>query len=112
MQRQANGKYVRGVQGIRMSREVARNAAKVPSAVGKGIGILNIGLNVSTFIDEPSFSNAFNFGRSIASYFSLYYSAIDIYVSTFYSYIRQTQEFNLKHGFPMNDGLYLKGDIP
>ena len=37
LQRQVNGKYVRGVQGIRMSRDVARDAAKVPSAVGKGL---------------------------------------------------------------------------
>ena len=43
LQRQSNGKYVRGVQGIRNSKELAKKSVRVPSAVGKTFGGLGVG---------------------------------------------------------------------
>ena len=77
--RQANGKYVRGVQGIRISREIAKSSVRIPNVVGKVLGGLSVGITTVDAVKNPTPENVFNVIRSAASYFSLPYAALDIY---------------------------------
>ena len=109
---QANGKYVQGVQGIRISRDVAKNAVKVPTALGKTLGMGSVALNLYNWDSNSPIQSSVDVARSVGSYFSLPYAAVDLYLTISYNYIRQTQMFNLENGLPLNYGLYLKPDMP
>ena len=109
---QANGKYVQGVQGIRISRDVAKNAVKVPTAIGKTLGMGSVALNLYNWDSNSPIQSSVDVARSVGSYFSLPYAAVDLYLTISYNYIRQTQMFNLENGLPLNYGIYLKADMP
>ncbi len=106
LQRQSNGKYVRGVQGIRVSRDLAKRAVRVPSALGRISGRIGVGLNLINTIENPTTGNIIDLGRSILSYYSLPYAAMDLYISISIESASQIQQFNLNNGLPLNQGLY------
>ena len=98
LQRQSNGKFVRGVQGIRNSRISAMNSVKMPNFVGKTLGRLSVGINVVDVLKKPTVNNFLSLSRSIGSYYSLPYAVLDIYASCAYYDIQNT--INLGRGFP------------
>ena len=98
LQRQSNGKYVRGVQGIRISKELAKNSMKLPNIIGKRLGGLNIGLNAVNLYKDPTIGNVLNLGRSIGSYYSLPYAALDMFATGSYYEIQNAIEN--RHGLP------------
>jgi len=66
LNRMPNGKYVRGVQGLRYSLNWAKTSVKIPSVLGKGVGGLTVlysginvvdgfGLNWDTLFDSIDF---------------------------------------------------------
>lgn len=103
---QSNGKYLRGVQGKRISLKRAMKTVKVPSAIAKALGILSVANEGYNFSKNPSVSEGLNLIRSIAGYRYLPYAAADLYISISWEYIRQTQEFNLKNDLPLNYGKF------
>ena len=103
---QSNGKYLRGVQGKRISLKRAMKTVKVPSAIAKALGILSVANEGYDFSKNPSVSEGLNLIRSIAGYRYLPYAAADLYISISWEYIRQTQEFNLKNDLPLNYGIF------
>ena len=98
LERQANGKYVRGVQGIRNSRISAMNSVKMPNFVGKTLGRLSVGINVVEVFKKPTVNNFLSLSRSIGTYYSLPYAVLDIYASCAHYDIQNT--INLGRGFP------------
>ena len=58
LEKQANGKYKKGVQGIRNSEKFAREAAAPWKTAGKWLGRITVGLDVLILIDDPSWENA------------------------------------------------------
>lgn len=105
LQRQSNGKYVHGVQGIRISRDYAKSAAKVPNAIGKSLGRISVGVNAVNTIKNPTKGNIIDLGRSVASYFSLLYSYFDSYVSLYVESTKLQMQANKENGMPLNQGL-------
>ena len=97
LERQANGKYVRGVQGIRISKELAKKSIKMPNFVGKTLGRLSIGITIGDAISNPIPENVFTMMRSVASYFSIPYAALDIYATCSYYDIQNAVD--CRHGF-------------
>lgn len=66
---QANGKYVQGVQGIRISRDIAKNAVKVPTTMGSSLklggnvlGLVAISLSVSAAYQTEGLEEKFEHG--------------------------------------------------
>lgn len=105
LQRQPNGKYVRGVQGIRISRDIAKESVKVPSIVGKVLGGIDIGVNAANTLVDPTTGNVINLGRSVASFFSPLYSWFDIYISLSSYTTKQIMQANKELGLPLGQGL-------
>lgn len=95
LQRQANGKYVRGVQGIRASKTIAKKTVRIPSAIGKAIGALGTANDAYNYIDNPTIDNFVVLGRSVLSYISLPYAALDLYSTCSYYSI----QYAVSHGY-------------
>lgn len=106
LQRQSNGRFVRGVQGIRYSKINAKKAIRVPSALGKTLGLGSIALNIYNWDSNYPINSSIDIARSIGSYISLPYGMIDFYISTSIESTRQTQQFNQKYGLSINKGVY------
>ena len=66
LEKQANGKYKKGVQGIRNSEKFAREAAAPFKTAGKWLGRITVGLDGIILIVDPSWENAGNFVVSAA----------------------------------------------
>ncbi|MBR5988819.1 MAG: VCBS repeat-containing protein [Prevotella sp.] len=105
LQRQPNGKYVRGVQGIRISRDIAKESVKVPSIVGKVLGGIDIGVNAANTLVDPTTGNVIKLGRSVASFFSSLYSYFDIFISLYIYDTKQIMQANKELGLPLGQGL-------
>ena len=58
LEKQANGKYKKGVQGIRNSEKFAREAAAPFKTAGKWLGRITVGLDGIILIVDPSWENA------------------------------------------------------
>ena len=58
LEKQANGKYKKGVQGIRNSEKFAKAAAAPWKTAGQWLGGIIVGLDVLILIDDPSWENA------------------------------------------------------
>lgn len=95
LQRQSNGKYVRGVQGIRASKTIAKKTVRIPSAIGKAIGALGTANDAYNYIDNPTIDNFVVLGRSVLSYISLPYAALDLYSTCSYYSI----QYAVSHGY-------------
>ena len=106
LKQQSNGKYVRGVQGIRLSKTIAEKSVKIPSSLGKILGRASIAYSIWNSDFTSPRESTIDITRSILSYYSLPYAAVDFYISTSIEYTRQTQQFNIRNGLPINYGLY------
>lgn len=67
LQKQATGKYVRGVQGYRYSVQYAFNRSKKINNIGNGLGIVSIGVSIGQYMYENNEENAWNIVDNIFS---------------------------------------------
>ncbi|MDR1198769.1 MAG: LysM peptidoglycan-binding domain-containing protein [Prevotellaceae bacterium] len=54
---QPNGKYVRGVQGLRNAANTAKNISKIPRLTGQTLGWVTLGYDVYKFRQQPNVIN-------------------------------------------------------
>ena len=66
---QENGKYRRGVQGLRYAKEYARNAVKPFAFIGKYLGYYQILSSAYLFYKSPSIESGLNLTIGVASLF-------------------------------------------
>lgn len=103
LQPQANGQYVRGVQGLRYGALYARKSANIPGKIGTGMSYISLGLTGYNFVNNPTLTNGFDVGVSITGIVyweaAVAYMYIDLVASP---NIKQIQE-NIKNGSnPLN----------
>ena len=67
LNKQPNGKYVRGVQGYRYSAEWAKNSSKLARTLGNNIGFMNTFYGIGCVIGEPNFENIIDLSIGFAS---------------------------------------------
>lgn len=79
-----NGKYVRGVQGIRYGQQYAMARAKIPVRLGSGMGAITTGYSGYQFFIHPNVKDGFDTAAGVASIFfwelGVAYSMGSVYV--------------------------------
>jgi hypothetical protein len=65
--------------------------------VGKIMGGLSVEMTAVDAVNDPTLQNLFNLMRSVASYFSIPYAALDIYATCSYYDIQNAVD--CRHGF-------------
>ena len=68
-----------------------------PNIIGKTMGRLGVGVNAINVYNNPTPDNIFNLARSVGSYISLPYCALDIYATCDYYNIQNAIIY--RHGF-------------
>ncbi len=110
LNKQANGKYVRGVQGLRIGAKAAENSTRLLRTIGNATGHISTAWGLYNFWKEPNWINASDLGFGIASYFLWEIGAA--YTSSFIYYdcvvkpnIEQIQD-NIINGVPPTRNVY------
>ena len=108
LEKQANGKFVRGVQGLRIGASYAKESVKFASKAGALLGAINVSWSAYQMYEEPSFSNGLSLTRNIIGMASWEYGLVDTYISLGWNEsknrAKQSVE-NISKGLPPDFGI-------
>ena len=108
LEKQANGKFVRGVQGLRIGASYAKESVKFASKAGALLGAINVSWSAYQMYEEPSFSNGLSLTRNIVGMASWEYGLVDTYISLGWNEsknrAKQSVE-NISKGLPPDFGI-------
>lgn len=108
LEERANGKYVLGYNGYKISHDMAAETTRIPRAIGTKLGYLSIFANGLSMFGNPSVGNAINLSRSIGSAANLGYALMDGYVTielwNYDMFIKPRIENNIRQGLPWDFG--------
>lgn len=68
LDKQANGKYVRGVQGYRNAAKAAKYATKLPRRIGNNLGYLGVALSSNNLIHNVNARNVIDMAATVTSF--------------------------------------------
>lgn len=110
LEKQSNGKFVRGVQGLRIGAQTAKNSTKLLRRIGNGAGYIGITINFMNLSHEVNMRNLSDLGSSLVS---LIYWEVGAAYTVMSSYIDwvivpQMQQIrdNIENGVPTTRNLY------
>ena len=110
LDKQANGKYIHGVQGYRNAMNTAKNATRLLRRVGNTIGNIGLILDLYNNIMNPSLNNKIGIGVGVASLFYWEIGAINTLTSLYYDCVVRPNveqiQYNILNGVPHTRSVY------
>jgi RHS repeat-associated protein len=108
--KQSNGKYVRGVQGLRIGAQTAKNLTQLSRRIGNVAGVVGLGFSLNNIMYDINVRNSIDLAASVTSLF--YWEVGTLYAlgSSYLDWVimpnvQQIQN-NIKNGAPATRNVY------